>query len=116
MNAWNMGCFEEVSTAGAEPACLSPFECKPVKDAWMRMNLDSGCAMTTFPRAYGAGKGGNFSVYKTASGEFIKDEGGVSDAKAEDTRSTTHGWNRTECDAPVMVHTWFEAFQCSIVA
>ena len=41
-------------------------------------NLDSGCAMTTFPRAYGAGKEGNGSVYKTASGEFIKDEGGVS--------------------------------------
>ncbi len=37
------------------------------------------------------------------------------DAKAEDTRSTTHGWNRTECDSHVIVRTWFEAFQCSIV-
>ena len=42
------------------------------------MKLDSGCAMTTFPRAHGSGKGGNGREYKTASGEFIKDEGGVS--------------------------------------
>ena len=34
--------------------------------------------MTTFPRAYGSGKGGNGREYKTASGEFTKDEGGVS--------------------------------------
>ena len=34
--------------------------------------------MTTFPRAYGTGNGGNGREYKTASAEFIKDEGGVS--------------------------------------
>ena len=36
------------------------------------------------PRAYGAGKGGIGSVYKTASGEFIKDEGGVSVTAGDD--------------------------------
>ena len=75
---WDMGCLEAVSTAATEAACLSPLEPRPTKDDWMRTNLDSGCAMTTFPRAYGTGNGGNGREYKTASGEFIKDEGGVS--------------------------------------
>ena len=76
--AWDMGSLDqEDSTAGDEPACMSPLETRPTPDDWLRLNLDSGCALTTFPHRFGTGRGGNGAVYKTASGELIKDEGGV---------------------------------------
>ena len=52
-SAWDMGSLDQAdSTAGPEPACMSPLEARPAPDDWLRLNLDSGCALTTFPRTY----------------------------------------------------------------
>ena len=39
------------------------------------MNVDSGAAISTFPKDYGPTQEGNGRVYKTASGECIADHG-----------------------------------------
>ena len=42
---------------------------------WVKMNCDSGAALSTFPKEYGPEQEGNGAVYKTASGECIADYG-----------------------------------------
>ena len=43
---------------------------------WVKVNLDTGAALTVYPNSWCEKKpGGNGVVYKTASGEEIRDEG-----------------------------------------
>ena len=49
----------------------------PGQEEWLKMNLDSGCALTTFPKTFGVAGKGNGLIYKTASGELIPDEGAL---------------------------------------
>ena len=56
------------------------------RDEWIRMNLDSGAAVSAFPRRMAPpGAKGNGTAYRTASGELIKDEGSMR-VRAEDER------------------------------
>ena len=74
--ALDMGSFD---CAGDGSVAMAPLEAQtPGKEDWIKCNLDSGCALTAFPRSFGKGDGrGNGSTYKTASGELMKDEGGL---------------------------------------
>ena len=69
---------------------LTPFQKRD--DNWVRLNLDSGAAITAFPRRFApAGhSGGNGQTYKAATGELTQDEGGIK-MKAEDEYGQMRG-------------------------
>ena len=42
---------------------------------WVKMNLDTGAAVNTFPLNFGPEGGGDGILHRTASGEWIRDGG-----------------------------------------
>ena len=69
---------------------LAPFERRD--DNWLKMNLDSGSAITGFPRSFKppGHQGGNGKSYRAATGELVEDEGGVK-VRAEDEYGQVRG-------------------------
>ena len=67
-NALDMGSFDCTGDSEVAVPSLAPVNAeskKPEKEEWIRCNLDSGCALTAFPRHFGNGGGkGNGSTYK----------------------------------------------------
>ena len=47
----------------------------PQRFEWVKMNLDTGAAMHTFPLNFGPQKAGDGHLYRAASGECIPDGG-----------------------------------------
>ena len=45
------------------------------KYEWAKMNLDSGAAVTAFPKSLCPEQNGNGAMYRTATGEYILDTG-----------------------------------------
>jgi len=77
-------------TYNEEPQDLNPFE--KSGENWIKLNLDSGSAITGFPRAFrpDGHSGGNGKSYRAATGELVADEGGVK-VKAEDELGQLRG-------------------------
>ena len=47
----------------------------PKRFEWVKMNLDTGAAVNTFPSNFGPDGAGDGRFYRTASGEWILDGG-----------------------------------------
>ena len=54
----------------------SPWECVPSRK-WIRLNYDTGAAVTVFPKSFCKDATGNGSEYRTATGELTPDYGGL---------------------------------------
>ena len=48
---------------------------RPKRFEWVKMNLDTGAAVNTFPLNFGPEEAGDGRFYRTASGEWIPDGG-----------------------------------------
>ena len=48
---------------------------RPKRFEWVKMNLETGAAVNTFPVNFGPDGAGDGSFYRTASGEWIPDGG-----------------------------------------
>ena len=80
----SLGSFEEVNNLkGSDTKEVAGVQSnkaalKPGSNEWVRVNLDSGASVTTFPKAWSSEElAGSGSSYKTASGELIEDRGGA---------------------------------------
>jgi len=47
------------------------------KEEWIKMNYDTGAAVTAFPKSFAPGVRGNGQLYRTATGEFTEDCGAL---------------------------------------
>ena len=79
MGALSSGSLEEWKPE-EEPQGICSMEGS--KYEWVKMNLDSGAGVTSFPLKYGPESSGNGSMYKTASGECIPDGGPCREASS----------------------------------
>ncbi|CAK0855964.1 unnamed protein product [Prorocentrum cordatum] len=73
---WSMGALTLGSLEEWKPEV--PKDIGAIEDSkyeWVKMNLDSGAGVTSFPLEFGPESTGNGSLYKTASGECIPDGG-----------------------------------------
>jgi uncharacterized Fe-S cluster protein YjdI len=73
MGALTLGSLDEMKVRFKETVDISSVE---NGYEWVKMNLDSGAGVTSFPVSWGPEKNGDGRKYKTASGEIIEDGGG----------------------------------------
>ena len=75
---WHEG-FEQTHDNSASSLSLGSLDIgamsSPKRIEWVKMNLDTGAAVNTFPSNFGSDGAGDGRFYRTASGEWIPDGG-----------------------------------------
>ena len=77
-SVWHEG-WEQTYDTSASPFSLGGLDLgatsRPKRFEWVKMNLDTGAAVNTFPLNFGPEGAGDGRFYRTASGDWIPDGG-----------------------------------------